>query len=96
MIDESIFREYDIRGLFPLKSMKHSIKLISHAIAKKCNDENIHELALGRDGRLSGERILNLLSKELQSIGIDVVNIGIVTSPLLYFAAKNYLQNQES
>jgi phosphomannomutase/phosphoglucomutase len=37
---------------------------------------------------LSGEKILNLLSKELQSIGIDVVNIGIVTSPLLYFAAK--------
>jgi phosphomannomutase/phosphoglucomutase len=65
-----------------------SIKLISHAIAKKCNDENIHELALGRDGRLSGERILNLLSKELRSIGIDIVNIGIVTSPLLYFAAK--------
>ena len=50
--------------------------------------KNADELALGRDGRLSGEKILNLLSKELQSIGIDVVNIGIVTSPLLYFAAK--------
>ena len=88
MIDESIFREYDIRGIVPSQINEHSIKLISHAIAKKCNDENIDELALGRDGRLSGEKILNLLSKELQSIGIDVVNIGIVTSPLLYFAAK--------
>ena len=88
MIDESIFREYDIRGIVPHQINEHSIKLISHAIAKKCNGENIHELALGRDGRLSGERILNLLSKELRSIGIDVVNIGIVTSPLLYFAAK--------
>ena len=88
MIDESIFREYDIRGIVPSQINEHSIKLISNAIAKKCNDENIHELALGRDGRLSGERILNLLSKELRSIGIDVVNIGIVTSPLLYFAAK--------
>ena len=88
MIDESIFREYDIRGIVPSQINEHSIKLISHAIAQKCNDENIDELALGRDGRLSGEKILNLLSKELQSIGIDVVNIGIVTSPLLYFAAK--------
>ena len=88
MIDESIFREYDIRGIVPSQINEHSIKLISNAIAQKCNDENIDELALGRDGRLSGEKILNLLSKELQSIGIDVVNIGIVTSPLLYFAAK--------
>lgn len=88
MIDESIFREYDIRGIVPSQINERSIKLISHAIAQKCNDENISELALGRDGRLSGEKILNLLSKELQSIGIDVVNIGIVTSPLLYFAAK--------
>jgi len=88
MIDESIFREYDIRGIVPSQINKYSIKLISHAIAQKCNDENIDELALGRDGRLSGEKILNLLSKELQSNGIDVVNIGIVTSPLLYFAAK--------
>ena len=88
MIDESIFREYDIRGIVPSQINEQSIKLISHAIAQKCNDENIDELALGRDGRLSGEKILNLLSKELQSIGIDVVNIGVVTSPLLYFAAK--------
>ena len=88
MIDESIFREYDIRGIVPSQINEQSIKLISQAIAQKCNDENIDELALGRDGRLSGEKILNLLSKELQSIGIDVVNIGIVTSPLLYFAAK--------
>ena len=88
MIDESIFREYDIRGIVPSQVNEASIRSISHAIAKKCNDENINELALGRDGRLSGEKILNLLSKELQSIGINVVNVGIVTSPLLYFAAK--------
>ncbi len=88
MIDESIFREYDIRGIVPSQLNETSISLISNAIAKKCNVENINELALGRDGRLSGEKILSLLSKELQSLGINVVNVGIVTSPLLYFAAK--------
>jgi len=88
MIDKSIFREYDIRGIVPSQVNEASIKSISHAIARKCNEENIDELALGRDGRLSGEKILNLLSKELQSLGINIVNIGIVTSPLLYYAAK--------
>ena len=76
MIDESIFREYDIRGIVPSQVNEASIRSISHAIARKCIDENIDELVLGRDGRLSGEKILNLLSKELQSIGISIVNIG--------------------
>ena len=88
MIDESIFREYDIRGIVPSQVNEASIRSISHAIARKCIDENIDELVLGRDGRLSGEKILNLLSEELRSIGINIVNIGVVTSPLLYYAAK--------
>ena len=88
MIDESIFREYDIRGIVPEQINESSIKAIASAIARKCFDERVNDLALGRDGRLSGEKILTLLSKELQSLGINIVNIGIVTSPLLYFAAK--------
>jgi phosphomannomutase/phosphoglucomutase len=88
MIDESIFREYDIRGIVPEQINEFSIKAIASAIARKCFDERVNDLALGRDGRLSGEKILTLLSKELQSLGINIVNIGIVTSPLLYFAAK--------
>ena len=88
MIDESIFREYDIRGVVPSQINEASIDSISNAIAKKCRDENITEIALGRDGRLSGEKILNLLSRELQSLGINIINIGVVTSPLLYYAAK--------
>ena len=88
MIDESIFREYDIRGIVPEQINEFSIKAIASAIARKCSNERVNELALGRDGRLSGEDILKLLSKELQSLGINIVNVGIVTSPLLYFAAK--------
>ena len=88
MIDESIFREYDIRGIVPEQINEFSIKAIASAIAKKCSDERVNELALGRDGRLSGENILKLLSRELQSLGINIVNVGVVTSPLLYFAAK--------
>ncbi len=88
MIDESIFREYDIRGIVPKQINEDSIKAIASAIANKCHDEKVYELALGRDGRLSGNEILAVLSKELRSFGINVVNVGLVTSPLLYFAAK--------
>ena len=88
MIDESIFREYDIRGIVPNQINEDSIKAIAHAIANKCHDEKVSELALGRDGRLSGNEILSVLSKQLRILGINIVNVGLVTSPLLYFAAK--------
>lgn len=88
MIDESIFREYDIRGIVPEQINELSIKAIASAIATKCYDEKVHELALGRDGRLSGSKIINALSQELRLLGINIVNVGVVTSPLLYFAAK--------
>ena len=88
MIDESIFREYDIRGIVPDQINDLSVKTIAKAIAIKCQNELVDEVALGRDGRLSGNNLLRSLSRELQSLGINVLNIGIVTSPLLYFAAK--------
>ena len=88
MIDESIFREYDIRGIVPDQINDLSVKAIAKAVAIKCRNEQIDEIALGRDGRLSGDDLLRFLSRELQSFGINVLNIGIVSSPLLYFAAK--------
>ena len=88
MIDQSIFREYDIRGTVPEQLNAYSIDLIANAIAAKCISEGVKELALGRDGRLSGSNIMSTLSSCLQKRGISIVNIGLVTSPLLYFAAK--------
>ena len=88
MIDQSIFREYDIRGTVPEQLNAHSIDLIANAIAAKCLSEGVKELVLGRDGRLSGSNIMSCLSSCLQERGINIVNIGLVTSPLLYFAAK--------
>ena len=45
-------------------------------------------LCVGRDGRLSGESLLDCLSESLSGFGINVINIGLVSTPLLYFAAK--------
>jgi len=88
MIDQSIFREYDIRGTVPEQLNAYSIDLIANAIAAKCLSEGVKELALGRDGRLSGSNIMSCLASCLQERGINIINIGLVTSPLLYFAAK--------
>ena len=88
MIDQSIFREYDIRGTVPEQLNAYSIDLIANAIAAKCLSEGVKELALGRDGRLSGSNIMSCLASCLKERGINIINVGLVTSPLLYFAAK--------
>jgi len=90
MIDKSIFREYDIRGIVPQQLNEKIIDEIASAITKKCFLENINEIVLGRDGRLSGKILLEALSYSLQKRGLTVINIGLVTSPLLYYAAKKH------
>ena len=89
MIDQSIFREYDIRGTVPEQLNPSTVDAIANAIAAKCIAEGVHEIALGRDGRLSGPEIMSSLSVGLINRGINIINVGLVTSPLLYFAAKN-------
>jgi phosphomannomutase/phosphoglucomutase len=88
MIDQSIFREYDIRGIVPDQLNSNVVQVIAMAIAAKCSSERVNEIAIGRDGRLSGEELLKCLSLELQNLGLHVINVGLVTSPLLYYAAK--------
>ena len=87
-ISKSIFREYDIRGIYPDQIDENTTSHIAKAIAIKCEQENVQEICIGRDGRLSGESLLSSLEKSLSEYGINVKNIGLVTTPLLYFAAK--------
>ena len=84
----SIFREYDIRGKYPQELNEESIKKIAYAIVKKCRKENVGSLIVGRDGRLSGPSLIEAFCDSLINSGINVKNIGLVTSPMLYFAAK--------
>jgi phosphomannomutase/phosphoglucomutase len=84
----SMFREYDIRGKYPQELNEESIKKIAYAIVKKCRKENVGSLIVGRDGRLSGPSLIEAFCDSLINSGINVKNIGLVTSPMLYFAAK--------
>ena len=87
-ISKSIFRKYDIRGIYPTQINEQIIHKISKAISIKCFNEGISEICIARDGRLSGENLLSVLENSLSKNGIDVINIGMATTPLLYFAAK--------
>ena len=88
MISESIFRENDIRGTYPEELNESVIKEIAKGIAKKCFQEDISSIVVARDGRLSGESLLTTFCNAIAQYGIDVNNIGLATSPMLYFAAK--------
>jgi len=88
MILESIFRENDIRGTYPEELNESVIKEIAIGIAKKCFQEDISSIVVARDGRLSGESLLTTFCDAVSQYGIDVKNIGLATSPMLYFAAK--------
>ena len=87
-ITKSIFREYDIRGIYPSEINETVINQIAKAISIKCKHEDVSEICIGRDGRISGESLLVVLEKSLSNFGINVENIGLVTTPLLYYAAK--------
>jgi phosphomannomutase/phosphoglucomutase len=87
-MQESIFRENDIRGTYPEELNESIIKDIAKGIAKKCKAENVNSIAVARDGRLSGESLLSNFCEAIASYGLDVNCIGLATSPMLYFAAK--------
>ena len=87
-ITKSIFREYDIRGIYPDEINEKTLALIAKAISIKCNKEGVSEICVGRDGRLSGENLLKSLTESLSAYGLNIQNIGLVTTPLLYYAAK--------
>ena len=87
-VTKSIFRENDIRGIYPEQLNEYTICEIGKAIAVKCRKENIDAISVGRDGRLSGESLLDAFCDSLVNSGINVTNIGLVTSPMLYFEAK--------
>lgn len=82
-----IFRDYDIRGHANNDLNDGNAELIGKAIGSEARSLNIDTLLVGRDGRLSGNRIFTALVKGITASGCHVINIGQVPTPLLYFAA---------
>lgn len=94
LINSEIFRAYDIRGIVDHSLTEESVFLIGKAIGTKTllliNQQNLKskQVVVGRDGRLSGIRLINKLIQGIISTGCDVIDIGLVPTPCLYFAAS--------
>ncbi|XGA81662.1 phosphomannomutase/phosphoglucomutase [Halomonas sp. CH40] len=82
----SIFRAYDIRGIVDDTLTEAGVKQIGQAIGSEAAARGESTVVVARDGRLSGERLQGALIHGLIAAGQNVVNIGMVPTPVLYFA----------
>lgn len=85
-INRSIFRAYDIRGIVGETLTVESVFLIGKALASLLRDRNESKITVARDGRLSGPQLMTALCDGIRSAGCDVIDIGMVPTPVLYFA----------
>ncbi len=87
----SIFREYDIRGIVG-KTLTNEIAMkIAYAFGKMLKKKSdVITVALGRDDRLSSDGLNNSIIRGLTSSGVDVVDIGLVPTPLLYYSTFKF------
>ncbi len=86
MIAGSIFKAYDIRGVVDKTLTLDAVRQIGQAIATLARERGDRQAVVGRDGRLSGPGLLAALAQGLQAGGLDVIDLGEVTTPMVYFA----------
>ena len=79
----SIFRKYDIRGIFPDDLDRSTTVRLGRVLGSIAQQR----VAVGRDCRKSGTRLMEWLSDGIRSAGCDVIDLGVLTTPMTYFAA---------
>ena len=87
-VPASVFRAYDIRGVVDEQLTDQSVRLISRAIGTKAIAYGIDTLYVGFDGRLSSPILSESLIEGLREAGCTVVSLGLIPTPLLYFATS--------
>jgi phosphomannomutase len=86
-LSTSIFKAYDIRGVVPRTIDESVAEGLGRAFGTVARAEGLTTVAVGRDGRLSGPSLSAALMRGLADAGIEVLDIGMATTPMLYFAA---------
>jgi len=84
---QEIFKAYDIRGIVGVSLSAAYAELIGKALGSEALARGATNIAFARDGRLSGPELGQALVKGILSTGMDVVDVGMVPTPILYFAA---------
>ena len=87
-LSPSIFKAYDIRGIVPSTINEDVARGLGRAFGTMAMQQGERTVAVGRDGRLSGTGLADALMAGLQDAGVAVIDVGMVTTPMLYFAAS--------
>ncbi|MFL6692990.1 MAG: phosphomannomutase/phosphoglucomutase, partial [Ramlibacter sp.] len=87
-VSSSIFKAYDVRGIVPSTLTEEVAEGLGRAFGTAALKEGETTVAVGRDGRLSGPLLSAALVRGLVSTGVNVIDVGVVTTPMLYFAAS--------
>ena len=85
-IAPEIFKAYDVRGIVDKTLTEAAAEAIGRGLGTMAKPKGVKKFVVGRDGRLSGPRLSQALARGLMSAGMDVIDIGIVATPMVYFA----------
>jgi phosphomannomutase len=87
-VNASIFKAYDIRGIVPSTINEEVAEALGKAFGTTALALGEKAVAVGRDGRLSGPSLVAALIRGIAAAGVEVIDVGMVTTPMLYFAAN--------
>jgi Phosphomannomutase len=85
-MNKDIFRAYDIRGVAETDLTQEVVEDIGKALGTIIIDQNHQDIIVARDSRLSSPILFAYLTKGIISTGVNIIDIGIVPTPVLYFA----------
>jgi len=88
-LPKEIFKAYDIRGIVDKTLTPEIVETIGHAIGSEAHARKQTAITVGYDGRLSGPGLAGALARGIQKSGINVIDIGRVATPMVYFAAHH-------
>ena len=92
-LPKEIFKAYDIRGIVGKTLTAEVVEAIGHALGSEATARGQTAIAIGRDGRLSGPELIAALARGIQKSGINVIDVGRVATPMVYFAAYQLQTN---
>jgi phosphomannomutase/phosphoglucomutase len=90
MLKQAVFREYDIRGIADEELLDGDVESLGRSLGTYLIRHSGRSICLGRDCRLSGNRLHDALLKGLLASGCTVLDIGVVPTPVLYYSAVHF------
>jgi phosphomannomutase / phosphoglucomutase len=90
MLKQSIFREYDIRGIADEELLDPDVELLGRALATYIIRHSGRTICLGHDCRLTSTRLHDAIMKGLLAVGSHVLDLGTVPTPVLYYATVHF------